>query len=112
MLVSLMEQKLQLVIESGSWRYPPMDAMYEDIYWLQVCPLGGGKWRNSFTAHSTFVLATAVESIPEIRYVNGETRYMKIQKPGNAVGLARTLDLLAKSGILGFQLYPQKTKIN
>lgn len=33
---------------------------------------------------------TPVDSIAETRYVKGETRYMKIQKPGICEGVART----------------------
>jgi hypothetical protein len=31
-----------------------------------------------------------VATIPEIQYVNGERRYMNIQKPGSALGVCRT----------------------
>jgi hypothetical protein len=41
--------------------------------------------------HSAVPPDSPVESTAETRYVNGETRYMKIQKRGNADGLARTL---------------------
>ena len=36
-------------------------------------------------------LARPTDNMPETRYVKGETRYMKIQKPGRAVDDARTL---------------------
>ncbi len=36
-------------------------------------------------------LARPTDNKPETRYVKGETRYMKIQKPGSAVEDARTL---------------------
>ena len=49
---------------------------------------------------TTLVLARPTESMPETRYEKGEMRYMKIQKPGRAVGDARTLwDII--SGVLG-----------
>lgn len=41
-------------------------------------------------SHTTCVLARPVDIIPDTRYVKGETRYIKIQNPGRAVGLART----------------------
>lgn len=37
------------------------------------------------------VFATAVDRMPDTKYVKGETRYMKIQKPGRDCGDARTL---------------------
>lgn len=46
---------------------------------------------NSMDEHSTSFLARPVESTADIRYVNGETRYMKIQNPGKASGVASTL---------------------
>jgi hypothetical protein len=39
----------------------------------------------------TLVLARAVDIITLIRYVKGDTRYMKIQKRGSCEGVARTL---------------------
>lgn len=33
---------------------------------------------------------TPVANMPDTRYVNGETRYIKIQKPGSWEGVART----------------------
>ena len=50
---------------------------------------------NSFCAHWTELLARPVASNPDTRYVKGDRRYMKIQKPGKELGVART---------------PQKTK--
>lgn len=47
---------------------------------------------NSIDEHSTSFLARPVESTADIRYVNGETRYMKIQNPGKASGVASTLN--------------------
>lgn len=46
---------------------------------------------NSIDEHSTSFLARPVESTADIRYVNGDTRYMKIQNPGKASGVASTL---------------------
>lgn len=43
------------------------------------------------SAQVTSVLARPVASMPLTRYVKGETRYMKIQKPGRAAGPASTL---------------------
>lgn len=42
--------------------------------------------------HSTVVPVNPVESTLDTRYVNGEMRYMKIQKRGISDGLASTLD--------------------
>ena len=36
------------------------------------------------------MFARPVDMTPLTRYVKGETRYMKIQKPGSCAGLART----------------------
>jgi len=45
---------------------------------------------TSAAEHSTAFPWTCVEAIAPIQYVNGETRYMKIQKPGSAVGVCMT----------------------
>lgn len=60
------------------------------MYSPHVSPDRGSKWRYSMEAHSIFVFANPVESIPSTRYVNGLTLYMKIQKPGSVLGPART----------------------
>lgn len=51
---------------------------------------------SSVSAQVAGAPETAVESMALMRYVKGLTLYMKIQKPGSAPGVARTLDLLAK----------------
>lgn len=53
--------------------------------------VGGLKCSSSFVAQTTLVLANPTESMPETRYVKGETRYMNIQKRGRLCGDARTL---------------------
>ena len=60
------------------------------------------------------LLARPVESMPSTRYVNGETRYMKIQNPGRAVGLARTLEFLLVMDLNvaeASETYPQKINV-
>jgi hypothetical protein len=47
---------------------------------------------SSMFEHSTVVPVNPVESTVDTRYVNGEMRYMKIQKRGISDGLASTLD--------------------
>lgn len=41
--------------------------------------------------HSTVVWARPTDNTALTMYVKGETRYMKIQNPGRAVGVTRTL---------------------
>src|SRR5947208_15058670 len=60
------------------------------MYCAQVLPGCGSKVRYSVDAHVTLAVARPVDSTAETRYVKGERRYMKIQKPGNAVGDVRT----------------------
>lgn len=65
-------------------------------------------------AQTILLLARPVESMPSIRYVKGETRYMKIQKPGRAVGLARTLEYLLVMDLKAAEAsetYPQKIRV-
>ena len=45
---------------------------------------------SSFRIHCTARPASPVPAHPPIKYVNGETRYIKIQKPGRAEGGCRT----------------------
>lgn len=62
------------------------------MYSKQVWPLRGLKVEYSLSEQVTSVLARPAASMPLMRYVNGETRYMKIQKPGRVPGPARTLN--------------------
>lgn len=64
------------------------------------------KWRYSTASHTTFVLARPVDIIPDTRYVKGETRYMKIQKPGRAVGLARTPQKMRQRENIRLAIFP------
>jgi hypothetical protein len=50
---------------------------------------GAAKDKNSFSLQCIGALPRLVDSKPDTRYVKGFTRYMKIQKPGRASGLAR-----------------------
>lgn len=77
-------QNPQLAVASGLVTYPPRSWMYASIYSWHVWLLGGLKCSSSTDSQTTLVPDTAVESIADTRYVNGETRYMKIQKPGRA----------------------------
>lgn len=52
---------------------------------------GGEKCRNSSVEQEMCALARPTDNMPDTRYVKGDTRYMKIQKPGRTVGVARTL---------------------
>lgn len=67
--------------------------MKSDMYCPQVCPEGGLNDNNSLSAQTMLVLATATLNIPSTRYVNGETRYIKIQKWGKESLVARTLTM-------------------
>ena len=60
------------------------------MYSKQVWPLGGFKGTNSFGEQTTEVLAKPVDKIAWIKYVKGLALYMKIQKPGNTSGPAKT----------------------
>jgi len=81
-LVLSIEQKLQSVIASGSCRYPPLEVMYGSIKAEQDDPLGGLKWRYSFSAQMTLVSLRPTPRIPSTKYVKGDTLYMKIQNRG------------------------------
>jgi hypothetical protein len=61
------------------------------MYSSHVCPLGGLKTASSIGEQVSFEFATPVASMPDTRYVKGETRYMKIQNLGRVAGVARTL---------------------
>jgi hypothetical protein len=52
---------------------------------------GGESVRSSVLEQSTDVPDNPTDRTAETRYVKGLTRYMKIQKPGRALGLTRTL---------------------
>uniref|UniRef100_A0A1Y1NI02 Uncharacterized protein n=1 Tax=Photinus pyralis TaxID=7054 RepID=A0A1Y1NI02_PHOPY len=67
------------------------------MYCQQVWPEGGSKLSNSLAAQITLVLATPVDNMPDTRYVNGETRYMKIQNRGRVSGVARTPQKIKQS---------------
>lgn len=60
------------------------------MYSLHVMLSGAVKLRYSTGEQVASAPETPVESIAETRYVNGETRYMKIQKRGILSGVART----------------------
>lgn len=65
--------------------------------WHVSPTVGGVKVNNSMEEHSTVVWATPTDNTALTIYVNGEMRYMKIQKPGRALGVTRTLSSLALS---------------
>lgn len=46
-------------------------------------------------------LARPTDNMPETKYVKGETRYMNIQKPGRAVGVASTLRKVCQERYFG-----------
>lgn len=85
------EQNSQDCVALGSARAPPASAIHADIYSPQVWPDGGLKVRYSSEEHCTLWLAIPVEIKAEIRYVSGETRYIKCQNPGSSAGVAITL---------------------
>jgi len=61
--------------------------------------------------HSTVVSATAVTSIPSTKYVNGETRYMKIQNPGRFSAGCKTLKVSSFTCTTERgETYPQKIR--
>lgn len=71
------------------------------------------KIANSLDEQVRSALATPVESMPETRYVNGETRYMKIQNLGKVAGVARTLHQMCEFQYIAptrTKSYPQKIK--
>lgn len=85
------EQNWQFAVASGLYIAPPAICIYGDRYWAQVFPEGGWIRVISISEQVTFVFANPAESIALIRYVNGETRYINIQKPGKLEGVAMTL---------------------
>lgn len=87
-----MEQYWQSAVASGFQILPPAKSRNGEIYSPQVWPEGGLKDVSSVREHSTTEFATAVASMPLTRYVNGETRYMKIQKCGRLSFVAKTLE--------------------
>jgi hypothetical protein len=60
------------------------------MYWPQVWPAGGLKMLVSASAHTTWRPWSMAAAMPATQYVSGETRYMKIQKPGRASGVCIT----------------------
>src|SRR5436305_14840040 len=74
----------------GFTKENPLKAVKLPRYWPQFIPGGGSTETSSRGLQTTFLFATPTDSIPATRYVNGETLYMKIQKPGSDVGVART----------------------
>lgn len=57
---------------------------------MHVWPEGGSKTELSRVEHVTRRLCSSVATRPLIQDINSETRYTKIQKPGNALGVCRT----------------------
>ena len=53
---------------------------------------GESKRRNSLSAQWTGAPARVVANRPLVTYWKGLTLYMKIQKPGNSLGVAITLE--------------------
>lgn len=60
------------------------------MYSPHVIPLAGVNCRSSFLLQVIGTLATPMASRPSIKYVKGDTLYMKIQKRGIASGVAIT----------------------
>ena len=79
-------QYWQLLVAAASQSRPPAAVMYGCMYSPQVLPAGGLKTLNSAVAHSMLRSCKPVDVIPAIKYVSGEARYIKIQKPGRALG--------------------------
>ncbi|KAJ4178769.1 hypothetical protein NW767_014781 [Fusarium falciforme] len=60
------------------------------MYVPQVSPVGGWKTASSDCEQTMGSPESPETATPPTRYVIGETRYMKIQKPGRAVGVWNT----------------------
>ena len=75
----------------GFRRFLVLDVMYSFRSTPQVCPIGGFTDTILLTAHVTSTPATPVDIIAFTKYATGDMRHMKIQKPGRALGLTRTL---------------------
>lgn len=107
-------QNSHCVVLLGFSSCPPAKCMYGPRNSAHVWPAGGERRRISFAAQTTFVCARPVDRTAETRYVNGETRYMNIQKPGSAVGVARTLLEVRNDNHKDMcrQTHPQNTRQN
>src|SRR4051812_4367533 len=81
---TLSVQYLHCSTAAGFWSVPGAADSIGCRYCAQLMPFGGSKTRVSAAEHVTGRSCSRVDTIPEIQYVNGETRYMKLQKPGSA----------------------------
>jgi hypothetical protein len=89
LFVSEIWQKRHSSVALETCTKPPAMAIYEAMYSPHVVPLGRLKKTNSLSEHVAGALERAVPTKPSTKYVKGLTRYMKVQKPGICVGLAR-----------------------